>query len=140
MRCIPYRPDPSGLRKLEHDLVRALQSDAGDVFRFVVSNNESYDFTERLSGRGRDFYTFRITECWVAMTDLKLSILVQRQSLDQGPANFGPSHHALRVGEATDIQQTNWEMRVDRIENGQAFFSVLPRSATAQRRRARDRK
>jgi hypothetical protein len=131
MRCILYRPDPAGLRKLEHDLVRALHSDAGDVFRFVVSDNGTYNFNERLSGRGRNFYTFRITEIWVGRTDLKLSILVQRQSLDQGPADFGPSHHYLQVGEAADIQQTNWALRVDRIENGRAFFSVLPRSAMA---------
>jgi hypothetical protein len=129
MRCILYRPDPAGLRKLEHDLVRALHSDAGDVFRFVVSDNGTYNFNERLSGRGRNFYTFRIAEIWVGRTDLKLSILVQRQSLDQGPADFGPSHHYLQVGEAEDIQQTNWALRVDRVENGRAFFSVLPRSA-----------
>jgi hypothetical protein len=131
LRCILYRADPPGLRKLDHDLVRAFQSDSEGVHRFAIQDNGTHDFTERLSGRGRNFYTFRITEIWVGSNDLKLTIWVQRQSLDQGPAEFGPSHHYMQLGESVDIQQTKWVLRVDRIENRRAFFSVLPKEAVA---------
>ncbi len=124
MRCIVYRSDPPGLRRLKHDLERALQGDAGDVFRFVVADGGTHSFTERLSGRNQNFYTFRITELWLGRTDLKMSIQIYRQSLDEGPAEFGPSHHYLQVGEKVDLPETNWSLRVDRIENGQAYFSV----------------
>jgi hypothetical protein len=127
MRCILYRRDPAGLRKLEHDLVRALQSDTGGAFKFTVANNGTYNFTDRLSGQGRNFYTFRISEIWVGRSDLKMSIFVNRQSLDQGPAEFGPNHHYLQIGESVDIQKTNWMIRVDRIEDNRAFFTVLPK-------------
>ena len=131
MRCILYRADPPGLRKLEHDLVRAFQSDSEGVHRFVVEDNGTHDFTERLSGRGQNFYTFRITEIWVGNNDLKLSIVVRRQSLDQGPAEFGPNHHYMQLGHWEDIEQTNWALRLDRIENRRAFFSVLPKDTIA---------
>jgi len=71
----------------------AVSSPPTPVQRFAVSDNSTYNFTERLSGRVRNFFTFRITDILVSRTDLKLSILVQRQSLDLGPADFGPNNH-----------------------------------------------
>jgi hypothetical protein len=130
MRCVVYRPDRPGLRQLEHDLVRAFQSDADGVYRFAVADNGTHDFTQRLSGRGRNFYTFRIPQIWLGSAALKLDILVQRQSLDQGPADFGPDHHYMELGDTIDIQETNWALRLDRIESAQAFLSVFRKSAT----------
>ncbi len=130
MRCIVYRPDDAGLRKLEHDLVRAIESDAKSGYVFAVADNGTYKFEERLSGRHRNFYTFQISEIWLGRTDAKFTIQVHRYSLDEGSAPLDPTHHYVQVGESRVIEPTDWNIRLDRIEDKRAFFSVLHRTAS----------
>ena len=128
MRCIVYRPDDAGLRKLEHDLVRAIASDATDAYRFAIADHGTYRFEERLSGRNRNFYTFQITEIWLGRTAAKFTIQVHKHSLDEGSGPLNPTHHYLQLGETRVIEPTDWKLRLDRIDDRRAYFSVLHRS------------
>jgi len=127
MRCVAYRPDDAGLRKLEHDLVRAIASDATDSYRFSIEDNGTYKFDERLSGHNRNFYTFQITEIWIGKTDAKLTIQGYKHSLDEGSGSLSPTHHYMMRGESQVIHPTDWEIQLDRISNKRAYFSVLRR-------------
>ena len=128
-RCIVYRPDDAGLRKLEHDIVRAIRSETMGDRRFVVANNATHTYEEPLSGHNRNFYTFKITEIWLGRTDAKFTIQVYRRSLDEGSGLLDITHHYIQVGESLMIEPTDWKIRLDRIANNRAFFSVLHRNA-----------
>lgn len=127
MRCIIYRPDDAGLRKLEHDLVRAISSDANDGYRFFVKNEGIYKFENKLSGHNRNFYTFQIIEIWVGREDVKFTIQVYKHSLDEGSKLLEPTHHYMRLGESQVINPTDWKIQLDRVSNNCAYFSVLRR-------------
>jgi len=131
LRCIVYRADDAGLRKLSHNLARALRSDAKDMFRFSVPDKGTYQFDERLSGRHRNFYTFQITEIWLGRSDAKFTIQPHQHSLDEGSFRLDTSHHYAQVGEAKPIQPTNWSLRLDRIQDKRAYFSVVRSSRVA---------
>jgi hypothetical protein len=131
MRCIVYRPNTAGLDKLKRDLAAALRSDAVDVFRFAVPDNGRYDCDERLSGRNRNFYTFQIIHIWLGRSDAKLTLKLHRHSLDEGSGPLEPEQHCyIRIGEAQVIQPTDWALRLDRIKDREAYFSVLRQHPT----------
>jgi hypothetical protein len=125
LRYIVYRSDDAGLRKLGHDLTRAVRSDSPDSFRFAVTQNGTYHFDERLSGQHGNLYSFRFLELWIGISDAKLTIQVYRHSLDEGSRWLDPDHNYIEVGHTRPIQPTKWSLRLDRVQNKHAYFSVV---------------
>lgn len=124
MRCVTYRHDPAGLRKLRADLERALLSEAGAEHRFVAEEGQPFDFHERLSGRNRNFYRFTLNQLHVGSGAVKCAIIVHRESLDEGNATLKPDYHYVEVGQTAGIPDTDWQLRLDRTEGSRAFFTV----------------
>lgn len=124
MRCVTYRHDPAGLRKLRIDLERALLSDAGAEYRFVAEESRPFEFRERLSGKKRNFYRFTLDRLHVGRGAVKCALIVHRESLDEGNATLEPDYHYVELGKTARIQPTHWQLRLDRTEDTRAYFTV----------------
>lgn len=124
MRCIIYRNDLSGLRKLRSDLERAFQTDLQGVYHFEVEEHRPYKFGERLSGVNRNFYTFTLDNLHVAHGAAKFAVILHRESLDEGNATLKPDYYYLEAGRSEVIRMTDWEIRLDRTEHRRAYFTV----------------
>lgn len=124
MRCVTYRNDPAGLRKLRVDLERALLSDAGAEYRFVAAEASAFEFRERLSGKNRNFYRFTLDQLHVGRTAVKCALIVHRESLDEGNATLKPDYHYLEIGNTAPIRPTDWQLRLDRTKEARAYFTV----------------
>lgn len=126
MRCIVYRDDPGGLRGLRADIERALSSASQDTYRFVVSERRPFEFPERLTGHGRNFYRFTLDSLHLGRGSVKFAITVHRESLTDGNASEKPQYHYLKEGQLIEIPHTEWSLRLDRTSRDEAFFSVVP--------------
>lgn len=124
MRCVTYRHDPAGLRKLRVDLERALLSDAGTEYRFVAEEGRPFEFRERLSGKNRNFYRFTLDQLHVGRGTVKCALIVHRESLDEGNATLKPDYCYVEIGKTARIQPTHWQLRLDRTEDARAYFTV----------------
>ena len=124
MRCVTYRNDPAGLRKLRVDLERALLSDAGAEYRFVAEEDHPFEFREHLSGKNRNFYHFTLDQLHVGRSAAKCALTVHRESLDEGNATLKPDFHYLEIGKTAHIRPTDWHLRLDRTEGAKAYFTV----------------
>lgn len=129
MRYITYRNDQAGLRSLSGALEKAFLADSSDVYRFVVEEGEVFEFRERLSGEGHNYYTFRLEGLAVGPGSAKCALVVHRLSLNQGNVTLDPQYHYLSKGRGgVPIEPTNWEILLDRTENDhrqrRAFFAV----------------
>jgi hypothetical protein len=124
MRCIIYRNDPAGLRKLTRDLERSLLSDSRDVYRFVAAEGRSFEFRERLCGENRNFYNFTLDHLHVGNGAVKFALIVHRESLDEGNKTFEPDYHYVEAGHAVNIPHTSWEVRLDRTARDHAYLTV----------------
>ena len=130
MRCINYRNDTAGLRSLSRDVGRALVADSKDTYRFVADESRPFEFSERLSGKNRNFYSFTLDHLHVGHSAVKFSIAVHRVSLDEGNATLKPNFHYVEEGKCAQIHPTDWEVRLDRTKQTQAFFTVQRAKAT----------
>ena len=124
MRCLTYRNDPAGLRRLRVNLERALLSDAGAEYRFIAEEACAFEFSERLGGKDRNFYRFTLDQLHVGRNAVKCALIVHRESLDEGNATLQPDYHYLEVGETAPIRPTYWQLRLDRTDQARAYFTL----------------
>lgn len=124
VRCIIYDNDPAGLQKLVHSLERAFLADLQDVYHFEVEEDQVYQFNSRLSGKNRNFYTFILTNLRVGTGAAKFTIVLSRESLDEGDATLKPENHYLDIGKSELIRMTDWEIKLERTDRFQAYFTV----------------
>ncbi len=125
MRYIEYKSDPAGLCNLSCDIERAFLSDLKDEYRFVVDDGGSIDFLKRLSGENRNFYTFTLSRLHIRDGAAKFEVTVHRESIVEDNITFRPDPQYIEVGGYRLINPTDWNIRLDRTEHSQAFFTVI---------------
>lgn len=124
MRCIVYRSDLPGLRRLSRDLERALLQEYGNLYRLVAREGQPLHFGERLTGENRDFYRFTLDQLHMSRGSVKFKVEVDRESLDRGNATVDRQYHYMEEGWSIPIHSTDWELRLDRTAGPEAYFTV----------------
>jgi hypothetical protein len=126
MRCILYENDSNGLRKLTNDLEKVLRPSAQGVYRFEIDGKGPFMFDHRLSGNNQNFYRFTLGDLYTNEESVKFSIVVHRESLDEGNETLQKEFYYVEIGKFVKIPPTYWRIRLDRVLRGKAYFTVEP--------------
>ena len=94
-------------------------------YEFSLTEGQTYQFTEKLFGKNRYAYTFRIVEIWVMYQAVKFAIEINRLAVGEEPETEENKTVGLRCGESTKIDGDRWQLTLESTEEKTARFRVV---------------
>ena len=126
-RYIKYEQNDQGLKKLKHDLIEAVKPITFRSYRFEVMEGTIYKFPEKLLGKGRYMYDFRIPQVYAGGNGAKFLLEITRHAVQEPPHTYSESY-GIMSGESIPMHVIPYSLKLERVDRGIAYFMLVPES------------
>jgi hypothetical protein len=139
-RCIVYEPTEPGLEKLKRDLVDFIRKVTPAHLRFAVADGDTFEFHNPLRGQDGRRYDFELGPVGTARKFAEFRLGVRRYADGRPDEHLPAESHSLDEGEGLIVPYLNWELILDAVSEGKAYFCLCEPAMDGSRRKrpARD--
>jgi hypothetical protein len=125
-RCIPYTADPTGLERLRKQVASTAKALAGTVYPFTLKEGETLRTDPMFPGPDRHLYSLELSARHIGFEFVKCWVKAWKHGLGVEPVNVEDDSYGFNEGESRPINGFPWLVRLDRISERSASFSVVP--------------
>jgi len=135
-RHVVYRKGPAGLRLLSDKLRESVVAVRQEVHRIFLTEENRGALPQKLMGIDHCLYSFEILDGFAGHNAAKFLLKVERHIMGKRPRREIAFEQGmgLRLGESRPIQNTEWNISLERAPNGQSCFRIVGNVTPDQRR------